>query len=629
MDLEGAQKALSKSEAIFESLGALTWIAISRLYRGQVALKQGQIQLAREIARDTVTFFENSDQKNHYAMAILLLGQVYIAEEALDGANQLAKVALTIAQQTGTPILRYKAHSILGRVAELRGDYLHAARRYFAAIAIVERVQQKLTISFQSEFIADKDDALHSLIMLYLQKIHNYESALDILERGKSQIFFNYISNRQLLRWPQSDPESQALIQELNQLRGEHHWWYQKAHSEIVGDDKPIIAISQEEALKELTNRERRMRGITEQLYLQGSANALLVPTTMPHLSDIQKCLDSQTLLIEFYQNEDSTWAFTINKEDCHVYHLTTSMQKIEQDIRFLHFNIDTVLNAQVNKARFIVQTLREQRRLRQLYDAILTPFASELKKYPRLIFVPYSSLHYVPFHLLHDGSSYLIEHHEVIIQPAAGYVTQHGPQRFGGARAIAHSREGALPYSPTEARFVQELFGGTMVQDDDARRSALEALPVQILHIAAHAEYRPQQPDLSYIELADGHLLTDDLLQQDMSYELVTLSACETARAHVAAGDELIGLGRGFLYAGAGALVSSLWRVADDMTLRLMEQFYRELHAGASKSAALRNAQLAILRDDPQLHPAFWGAFQLVGDPSPLSTQSGTQKPG
>ncbi len=115
----------------------------------------------------------------------------------------------------------------------------------------------------------------------------------------------------------------------------------------------------------------------------------------------------------------------------------------------------------------------------------------------------------------------------------------------------------------------------------------------------------------------------TDDLLQQDLSYELVTLSGCETGRANVAAGDELIGLGRGFLYAGAGALVASLWQVVDTSAVVLMEHMYRELLFGASKAAALRNAQCAVLAADPHCHPAFWGAFQLVGDAGPLSVQA------
>jgi CHAT domain-containing protein len=88
-----------------------------------------------------------------------------------------------------------------------------------------------------------------------------------------------------------------------------------------------------------------------------------------------------------------------------------------------------------------------------------------------------------------------------------------------------------------------------------------------------------------------------------------------------VRASDELIGLGRGFLYAGAGALLVSLWPVADVSTLGLMERFYRALRAGESKAAALRCAQRMTLAEDRHLHPAHWGAFELIGDPGALSS--------
>jgi CHAT domain-containing protein len=177
------------------------------------------------------------------------------------------------------------------------------------------------------------------------------------------------------------------------------------------------------------------------------------------------------------------------------------------------------------------------------------------------------------------------------------------------------------LPNTQVEAQIVQRLFGGRICSNEAANRAALQSPPTQILHIAAHGHHRLDQPDLSYLQLADGQLYADDVLQQDLSYELVTLSACETGRAKVAADEELIGIGRGFLYAGAGALLLSLWRVADDSTLWIMEWMYSALRGGASKAAALREAQIMFLSEHRDVHPAFWGAFQLIGDPSPLST--------
>jgi CHAT domain-containing protein len=165
--------------------------------------------------------------------------------------------------------------------------------------------------------------------------------------------------------------------------------------------------------------------------------------------------------------------------------------------------------------------------------------------------------------------------------------------------------------------------FGGKTFCEEEATQSVLENPPCQVLHISAHGQYRIDQPDFSYIQLAHGPLYTDDLFQHDLRYELVTLSACETGRSRAFAGDELIGLGRGFLFAGAGALVASLWRVNETLTLELMDEMYRRLDSGASKAAALREAQLALMRAYPGLHPAFWGAFELIGNADPLTNES------
>jgi CHAT domain-containing protein len=194
---------------------------------------------------------------------------------------------------------------------------------------------------------------------------------------------------------------------------------------------------------------------------------------------------------------------------------------------------------------------------------------------------------------------------------------------------ALAFAHNGSLPGVYREADLVGGLFGGTVYCDVAASRERLRSAPTQILHIAAHGKHMIDRPELSYIELADGPLFTDDLLQYDLSCELVTLSACETGRARPSGGDELIGLGRAVLYAGAAALVTTLWAINDDYAVRLMEQFYLALRAGMSKAAALRHAQQSLLRARPQTHPAFWAAFQLVGNPAPLTFAEASEAVG
>ena len=108
-----------------------------------------------------------------------------------------------------------------------------------------------------------------------------------------------------------------------------------------------------------------------------------------------------------------------------------------------------------------------------------------------------------------------------------------------------------------------------------------------------------------------DGRLTVADLYQLRLRSRLVVLSACETGLGAIASGDDVVGLVRGFLYAGAGAIVSSLWQVDDVATAELMTAFYAALPTQNSRDA-LRQAQLATLKQYP--HPFYWAAFFVTG---------------
>ena len=96
---------------------------------------------------------------------------------------------------------------------------------------------------------------------------------------------------------------------------------------------------------------------------------------------------------------------------------------------------------------------------------------------------------------------------------------------------------------------------------------------------------------------------------------DLVVLSACETGLGKEMGGEGLVGLTRAFEYAGARSVLASLWSVADETTAALMKRFYGYLKAGQTKDAALRQAQVDLIRGSEASHPFFWTAFQLNGD--------------
>lgn len=613
-----ALETLNKAITIFTSLGARTWSMIARLRQGQIALKQSKLDEAYQNALTAADHFRNEGQQGNFATACTVIGQVMFKKGELEFASTYAADALQIARRHNVPSLRYAAHLLLGRIADAKGLSSRAVRNYRAAAATIERVQRRLTITLRSGFLEDKDEAGQELVRLFL-RIGQVKHAFEALEQAKAQVLLSYLNDREQFHWLHDEPESNMLLKELEELRAEHHWFYRLAH-EPPKDPQVPNPIDPDKALKEVVKREKRMRAITEKLYLHSSHNRGASNSSLKSLEEIQEALSEDTLLIEYYNDGEHLWAFTLDDKTIEVNRLQIHPTELEQLIRQLQVNIATAFKFDSRTSPASNLTRLGQRILQRLYSLLLEPLDLQQRKQKRLAIVPYGALHYLPFNLLYDGSEYLIERFELVILPAASLATPPGPERTPGALVLSHSQQGRLPEIQAEAQLVHHLMGGTIWMEESATRKTLQTPPSQVLHIAAHGQHRLDHPDLSYVELADGQLYTDDLLQQNLSYELVTLSGCETGRAHVSGGDELIGLGRGLLYAGAGALILSLWQVADSSTVRLMEKLYRTLRSGSSKAAALREAQLSFLTQDQELHPAFWGAFQLVGDPGPLS---------
>jgi len=136
-----------------------------------------------------------------------------------------------------------------------------------------------------------------------------------------------------------------------------------------------------------------------------------------------------------------------------------------------------------------------------------------------------------------------------------------------------------------------------------------------RLIHIASHALFRPDNPMFSSIQLHDTELNFFDIYNLRTSAALVTLSGCGTGLSSVVAGDELLGLVRGFLYAGTTSVLISLWDVNDRTTSDLMRYFYGHLAEGQPKSQCLRLAISRLRQEHP--HPYYWAPFLLMGDPS------------
>jgi CHAT domain-containing protein len=161
-----------------------------------------------------------------------------------------------------------------------------------------------------------------------------------------------------------------------------------------------------------------------------------------------------------------------------------------------------------------------------------------------------------------------------------------------------------------------------------DASRAAAtspELAQYRIVHFATHGVFDNESPGLSGVVLSmfgeraqpqDGVLRLHDIYGLHLPAELVVLSACGTALGKPVRGEGLVGIVRGFMYAGAKRVVASLWKVDDDATGEMMERFYRGmLVEGRSPAAALREAQVGMWRQERWRPPYYWAAFLLQGE--------------
>ncbi len=240
---------------------------------------------------------------------------------------------------------------------------------------------------------------------------------------------------------------------------------------------------------------------------------------------------------------------------------------------------------------------------------------------------VPHGELHYIPFSALSPGKGYLVDSKSLRVLQTAGvlaFLKPAGKRKERRALIMGNPDLGDprydLKYAQDEALAIARMLpDSTVLLRNDATAAFLSRSAGQfnIIHFAAHGVFDAENPLNSALLLArdrgdDGMLRAGDLYGLSLEAELVTLSACETALGKISRGDDVVGFTRGLLYAGAGSIVSTLWKVDDLATRELMVDFYSRLMV-SEKAEALRQAQLETKKKYP--HPFYWASFQLTGN--------------
>jgi CHAT domain-containing protein/predicted 3-demethylubiquinone-9 3-methyltransferase (glyoxalase superfamily) len=643
-----ADVMLKEASIILEEGGFMALASIVRLQQAELYFAGGQLDASLREAQHVADAFAEQEALPQLARTALLQARIAATTGDISTAQYLCDHALDIAQGQGLLDLKYRCDYLLGQIAERCEDLDAAARYYDRAVQGIDEVQNHLVLDERTSFLEDKGNIYQRAIILAIKR-GNKDQALIYVEKAKSRVIGDYLRNNIDIRLRAGDKAGESILEDLAKLREEQAWYSSivyEAENEANLSDTAIMrirAIAPAQARKEMQLRERRIEHLLEQMQLRLAGDLVsrqrsswtnsIVTTLWPKL-------DQDTAMLEYYIAEQDLYIFQLTREGIDVHVAQGAIPKLERLHALWRVNLD--LAAQAAGAQEPAQSFARLEEnslglLQKLYDLLLKPVSHVLDACEHLIIVPYGMLHYLPFHCLYDGTQYAVERLNFSYLPAAALweiCRQRGERnetkkaRLCDSLVLGISDSGRLRFAVQEAEVVARQLGAPPMLDNAATASLLWQYGARgpIIHIAAHGLFRLDAPNFSHIKLADRQLSTIEVFNLDLPCcSLVTLSACETGRAVVGGVDEVIGLGRGFLYAGAASLLPTLWKVDDASSAELMETFYQALLGEYSKTAALAGAQRAFLArartsSRPyRVHPYFWAAFHLIGDAGPL----------
>lgn len=552
-----------------------------------IGYKKGEIEAYTNIgtlyvesdANKALHMFEKaltSAQEGRFSMVeasvYLNMGLLYVKRGESDKAIPCYHDALRISGKNGYIELEQKAYTNMGRLHDLEGEVDEAFQCYEHAVECSELMRDRIDTPAVETRLAGKDD-IYEMIVVLTAKMGDAKKSFQYLERAKSHTLARLLRRNQVIKRDEPVFEEERILEnEIN-----YSYYQMLRHGEISG------------SLLEKRSKLVDLRKTIAEMYPDYAEANFGIGATLEEIQEIE------AQILEYFIIKDTALTFFVSGSE-----VKYTMSVIPPIIRrTLLLEIPTFL-------KFL--KLQDV-----LYGAFVQPFEKYLDN-TTLCIIPHGFLHHFPFGALFDGKKYLVEKYKIVYAPSATvlkFCLERNTQKSGDSLVMGHFKNRKVE---KEISFVSELLGSKPaepVKDVFLK----ECSHKDIIHMSYHGEFLQGDPLGSYIKLQDGRLEAKSVFNLALDAEVVTLSACESGVNEVVGGDELMGLTRAFLFAGAKSLVHTLWPVYGISTTELMVTFYKNFLNGQSRVDSLRNAQLNLLNTKRFKNPYYWAPFVLVGD--------------
>ena len=629
---------------------------------GNIYADQANYTLAIEYYQKCLKLCEELGHKYGISIMLISIAQTYAAQANPAQSLSYAERATLIAKEIGSPEWFWQARTTAGEAYRLLNKPDQAGRAFDEAITTIEQLRNQVVGGAQDQqrFFESKVTPYYNMVALLISQ-KNYAQALTYAERAKARVLLD------VLRSGKTDVTKAMTAQEQQRER--------ELDSEIVSINSQISIErlrrqSDPAILSDLDARLGKARleyeAFQTSLYVAHPElkvqRGQIEPATLERASELLP--DAGTVLVKFVVGQENTYLFVLTKDG-----RANIDSRAKPELKVYSVAIKAgELSKRIEKFRGLLAegNLDFQEPARQLYDLLLKPAERQLKGKSTLCILPDGVLWELPFQALQPrAGAYLLQHHAIFYAPSlsvlgemvrlagqkdSSFTQQQSLLAFGNpalsqqtiARAAASRRDenlAPLPGAEKEVQTLAQLYGparskvfiGTEAREETAKR---EAGNYKILHFATHGLLDDKSPLYSRVLLSqvnnetneDGLLEAREIMQLDLKASVAVLSACQTGRGRVGAGEGVIGMAWAFFIAGCPTTVVSQWKVDSSSTTALMIEFHRHLTrqltpkgfakgGTASKAQALQRAALSMLKDKKYSHPFYWAGFIVVGD--------------
>ncbi len=613
-DTRTAASRLAEAHGLFREEGNRSSGSVCDVWMAELALREHDADGAAVRLARAVPVFAEEKLRVYETAARLALAAAHLARGAPEDARRELDAARRKLRLVPSAWLAARTSHLQGRLAEAQGSPARAVRHYREAIRRVEEIRGRIGIDeFRVSFADDRAPIYADLIELMLQRgrARDLGEAFALVERAKSRALVDLLAGRLQPEVAKGDREAARLLERLGQLRGEI------SRLSGFGPDRRDGLRRSAVDVPAVRRREEEMTETLRRLERRNAALGALAGASEPlHLAGLMAALPDDTELVEYWFGSRGVWAIVATRAGARAVRLDADAAELARRMERFRFQIEKCCHGDdyaSSRQRLLHEGVTAH--LAGLARTLWEPLGVSAR---RVVVVPHGPLHSLPFAALPCAEGSLVDRHVISTLPSAtcARYVESGLARGGDARVLAvEAGDESIPETRREVESVRRAFRrgrtlrGRAASRERFRRAAAEA---DVIHLATHGIFRADDPSFSSVGLADGWLSLYDVYGLRIGAKLVCLSACQTGRSWTGPGDELVGLIRGFLHAGAGSLLVSLWPVSDRSTAALMEAFYREVRSGEAFDSALRNAMRQVREEWP--HPFHWASFVLIG---------------